>query len=99
MTRSERFAHEQKLAMDARPRIHVRSVHVEEAAGRNGYAVRIDGDNLHEAIAPPQISVGGEIVGDLKFSGDGGSISGTVPKKPRSRHTVVDYGFAKAEME
>jgi hypothetical protein len=77
----------------------LRSVHVEATAGGKGYAVRIDGDNLHGAIVPPRVTVGGETVGELKFSGDGRLISGTVHKKPRNQHTIVDYGFAKAAME
>ena len=99
MTRSERFAHEQKLARDVKPRISVRSAHVEPVAGGKGYAVRIDGENLHAAIVPPVVTVGGETVGALKFSGDGRRIFGMIPKKPRNRHAVVDYGFVRAEVE
>src|SRR5215813_5487202 len=99
MTRSERFAYEQKLAMDCRPRIYVHATQVQETADGKGYAIRIEGNNLHAAIVPPKVTVGGEIVADLKFSGDGRSISGTVGKKPRDSHTIVDYGFARGELK
>jgi hypothetical protein len=99
MTRSERLAHEQKRARDARPRVSVRSVQIEKAVAGKGYAVHIEGENLQQAIVVPRVTVGAEPVGELRFSGDGRWIFGTVVRKPRNRHTIVDYGFTKAEVQ
>src|SRR5260370_24813074 len=99
MTRSERFAHEQKRARDARPRVSVRSVRLEKAVAGKGYAVHIEGENLQQAIVVPRVTVGAEPVGELRFSGDGRWIAGTLARKPRNRYTILDYGFTKARLQ
>jgi hypothetical protein len=70
-----------------------------DSAGTSGYAVTIDGVNLHRANSPPTITIGGQHVRDLHFAPDGRSVTGTVDSRPADARVVVDYGFARAVLE
>jgi hypothetical protein len=61
------------------------------------YEAIIEGYNLHQAISPPRVTVGGVMLENIGFQDDGTAIRGTLSKRPRDRTVVVDYGFARAE--
>jgi hypothetical protein len=64
---------------------------------KRSYDATIEGYNLHQAISPPSVTVGGVMLKNIRFQDDGTAIRGTLSKRPRDRMVVVDYGFARAE--
>ena len=62
-----------------------------------GYRVEVEGRGLHNALSPPEVTVGGSAVTDLEFNRDGTSIRGVVAASPPNTVFVIDYGFARAE--
>jgi hypothetical protein len=81
------------------PRAWIRldRVRVEPLEDRSGYRVIIDGFNLHRAISPPRVEVGGVPLQQLEFQRDGRCLRGVLAREPANPVTVVDYGFARAE--
>jgi hypothetical protein len=83
---------------DRGPWIRLDDVHVSEREDDDGYEVVIEGVNFWGALAPPRVTVGGLPLEERSFASDGRSIRGTLPEEPDSLHVVVDYGFARDEL-
>jgi hypothetical protein len=64
---------------------------------KRSYEALIEGYNMHQAISPPRVTVGGVMLENIRFQDDGTAIRGTLSKRPRDRTVVVDYGFTRAE--
>jgi hypothetical protein len=64
---------------------------------KRSYEALIEGYNMHQAISPPRVTVGGVMLEKIRFQDDGTAIRGTLSKRPRDRMVVVDYGFTRAE--
>lgn len=62
-----------------------------------GHEVEVTGRDLHPALSPPEVTVGGVEVTDLQFSADGTSLRGRLRTPPPDARFVIDYGFARAE--
>ena len=58
------------------------------------YDVAITGVNLHMAVVPPRILVGGVPLQQLSFEPGGGRITGVLRGTPEDGSVSVDYGFA-----
>ena len=63
-----------------------------------GYRVTLEGEQLHRALSPPRVTVGGLDLVDLRFHGGGLFLEGFLPRRPPDRQAIVDYGFARAEI-
>jgi hypothetical protein len=70
-----------------------------EQAGPDRYRVRIEGVNLRGAVSPPRITVGGQLLRALRFEPDGRAVTGEIDQPPEHRRVIVDYGFARAELD
>jgi hypothetical protein len=86
----------EKIAARA-PVVRLDRCSVKPLAKRGSYEAVIEGHNLHQAISPPKITVGGATLEKIRFQDDGTAIRGVLSKRPRGRVVVVDYGFARAE--
>lgn len=60
------------------------------------YDVAITGVNLHMAVVPPRVLVGGVPLQQLSFEPGGGRITGVLRGTPADGTVSVDYGFASA---
>jgi len=98
-TRSKPWQERQRRLAEAKPRVRLDGLHVESLGPARGYAAVIEGFNLHMAIAPPRVTVGGVLLERMQFQRDGRVIRGVLPRKPRGGRVVVDYGFARAELK
>jgi len=96
--RAQEWLARQKQMAARRPRIRLDGCTLEALPQGKGYAVVIDGFNLHQAISPPLITVGGVQLELAKFRRDGKQIRGVLRKKPDGEHVEVEYGFARAEL-
>ena len=83
---------------DREPWIRLDDVYVSEREDDDAYEVVIEGVNFRGTISPPRVTVGGLPLEDQSFASDGRSIRGTLPEEPDSLHVVVDYGFARDEL-
>lgn len=97
--RRESWQEKHRRAVSRKPWIRLERVRVKHLGPRGGYEVVIEGVNLHPAISPPRVTVGGVPLEHPEFQRDGRSIRGVLPKKPTSGRVVVDYGFARAELK
>jgi len=95
-TRGSRWQTEQKRAAGQRVKIRIDRYEIRDA-GRGTYEVVVEGHGLHAAVVPPQVTVGGVPVEELRLEPQGRVLRGILRKKPQSRKVVVDYGFARAE--
>jgi hypothetical protein len=66
------------------------------ASTRGVYDVAITGVNLHMAVVPPRILIGGVPLQQLSFEPGGGRITGILRGTPEDGSVSVDYGFASA---
>ncbi|WP_026555109.1 hypothetical protein [Arthrobacter sp. 35W] len=66
------------------------------ATTRGVYDVAITGVNLHMAVVPPRIMVGGVPLQQLSFEPGGRRITGVLRGAPEGGSVSVDYGFASA---
>jgi len=96
-TRKEDWPQQHMRAAERKPGIRLDRCSVKSLGRRAGYQVAIEGFNLHMAIAPPHVTVGGVVLQQLEFQPDGRVIRGVLARKPRSRRVAVDYGFARME--
>jgi hypothetical protein len=78
-------------------RCHVKPVSDNKRKKKRSYEALIEGYNMHQAISPPRVTVGGVMLENIRFQDDGTAIRGTLSKRPRDRTVVVDYGFTRAE--
>ena len=95
--RERAWRERQRRAAERRPRIRVDSCEVRPLTTGEGYAVTITGFNLHGAISPPMITIGGIALQHLQFEPDGRTVRGTLAREPDGNAVVVDYGFARAD--
>jgi hypothetical protein len=79
------------------PTVRLDRCRVKPLAKKGSFEAVIEGHNLHQAISPPRVTVGGATLENLTFQDDGTAIRGTLSIRPRGRVVVVDYGFARAE--
>lgn len=86
-------------AVAREPRIRIDGVEISAVDGGRRYAVVIFGFNLHAAISPPRVTVGGLDLEAMTFSPDGRTIGGILPSPPGNQRVVVDFGFARAELD
>src|SRR5207249_1235468 len=96
-TREELWWERRKRAVEHKVRVRVDRMSIKARTPRRGYEVVIQGFNLHRAISPPRITVGEVTLEQIDFDPGGLAIRGILPRQPRSRRVVVDYGFARAE--
>ena len=96
---AEAWKETQKKIAARAPMVRLDRCHVKPASNkkRRSYDATIEGYNLHQAISPPRVTVGGVMLEDIRFQDDGTAIRGTLSKRPRDHTVVVDYGFARAE--
>jgi hypothetical protein len=66
------------------------------ASTRGVYDLVITGVNLHMAVVPPRILVGGVPLQQLSFEPGGERITGVLMGTPEDGSVSVDYGFASA---
>jgi hypothetical protein len=66
------------------------------ASTRGVYDVAITELNLHMAVVPPRILVGGVPLQQLSSEPGGGRITGVLRGTPEDSSVSVDYGFASA---
>jgi hypothetical protein len=78
-------------------RYYVKPVSNDNKRKKRSYEALIEGYNMHQAISPPRVTVGGVMLENIRFQDDGTAIRGTLSKRPRDRTVVVDYGFTRAE--
>ncbi|WP_427017621.1 hypothetical protein ACQCSX_03105 [Pseudarthrobacter sp. P1] len=84
-------------AQGRRAWIRVDRATVSASSTRGVYDVAITGVNLHMAVVPPRILVGGVPLQQLSFEPGGGRITGVLKHRPEGGSVSVDYGFASGE--
>ena len=96
-TRAERWRALRERAEAAAPRVTVDGGRVRKRWLRRGWAVTVRGANLRLAIVPPDVTVGGQRVRDLRARRDGRLLRGVIDARPHGDHIVVDYGFMRGD--
>ena len=99
LTRAKNWHERQKRLVERKLMIRLDSCTVEPLGEKRGYNAVIEGFNLHPAISPPRVTVGGVLLEDMQFEAKGRRIRGVLRKKPRSERVVVDYRFAQAKLK
>lgn len=97
--RRESWYEKHRRAAQRKAWIRLDRVRVEPLGPGRGYAVVIEGVNLYPVISPPHVTVGGVLLERLEFQKDGRTLRGVLPRKPPSHRVVVDYGFARAQLQ
>jgi hypothetical protein len=95
----ERWQARQKRAAERKPWIRLDRYYMKPQTGKDTYEVVIEGFHLASAVSPPRITLGGVPVRGLKFKPDGRAVWGILSKEPANDVLVVDYGYARAELE
>lgn len=97
MSRKAKDWHEQRgRASEQAPVVRVDRVSIGEKDERGAYPVQIEGFNLHQAISPPSVFVGGVRLEQIGFHESGRAIRGVLREAPDGDRVDVDYGFARA---
>ncbi|HJQ33113.1 MAG TPA: hypothetical protein VJ866_13075 [Pyrinomonadaceae bacterium] len=99
LTRAKNWLDAQKRLAERKHVIRLDSCAVEPLGEKRGYNAVIEGFNLHPAISPPRVTVGGVLLEEMQFQADGRRIRGVLRQKPRSGRVMVDYGFARATLK
>jgi hypothetical protein len=97
LKREQAWRERQKRIAARSPQVRIDRCTIRALDRAEGYEVIIDGFNLHQAISPPRVTVGGVPADSLGFARDGKQLRVRLKRKPAGDRVEVDYGFARAE--
>jgi hypothetical protein len=99
LTRAARkWEERRKLLASRKPAVRIDRAIIKTASrGEYGYEVVIDGFGLVPAIAPPNITVGGEALEQLTFAIGGRTVTGLLRDRPKGQRICVDLGYTTLE--
>jgi hypothetical protein len=95
---ARKWKERQKQLAERKPRARIDRCEVaQDEKGR--YMVVVEGFGLVPAVSPPQITVGGVPLEEIRYEKGGRRLSGVLREPPRDGRVVVDLGYAQATGE